>query len=135
MASSSLLLLSLLLLLLPLLLEILRILFFLAGVFLTGDSSSLFSTDLSFSSFPWMDSSFLSLRLGVLVSCGSRASGDAADVGLAMDSLPSSSPSLLLGSAEAGHAAASPTGPPPVSPPGIAWTMMSRILLTPPSLG
>jgi hypothetical protein len=52
-----------------------------------------------------------------------------------MDSLPSSSPSLPLGSAEAGHAAASLTGPPSVSPPGIAWTMTLKILLTPRPLG
>jgi hypothetical protein len=84
MASSSLLLLLLLLLLslplplplplpsLSLPLEILRALFLFAGVLLTGDSSSLLSTDLSFSS----------LRLGVLVSRGRRAPDDAADVGL-----------------------------------------------------
>jgi hypothetical protein len=134
MASSSLLLLLLLSLLLPLplpppslSLEILRALFFLAGVLLTGDSSLLLLTDLS----------VLSLRLGVLVSCGSRAGAHLMMLQmwvLVMDSSPSVSPSLPPGSAKADHAAASPVSPPPVPPPVIAWTM-SRILLTPLSPG
>ncbi len=113
--SSLLLLLSLLLqllLLLPLslLLDILRALFFLAGALLTGDSSS-------------------------LTSCCSCASAEAQMWIWVMDPLPSSSSLLPFGSAKTTHAAASPTGLPPVSPPGVTWTMMLRILPTPPSLG
>ncbi len=54
---------------------------------------------------------------------------------LVMDSSPFVSPSLPPGSAKADHAAASPVNPLLVLPPGIAWTMMSRILLTPRPLG
>jgi hypothetical protein len=37
----------------------------------------------------------------------------------------------LSGQAIMTHAAASPANPPPASLPGVAWTMMSKILLTP----
>jgi hypothetical protein len=140
-SSSLLLLLSLLLqplLLLPLslLLDILRALFFLAGALLTGDSSSLFSTDLSFPPFSWVDTSSLSLRLGLLTSCCSCASAEAADVDLGDGSfaLFFSSPPLRIGKGES-RLRLSDGSAAPASPPGVAWTMMSRILPVPPSLG
>ncbi len=41
------------------------------------------------------------------------------------------SPLSLSGQAMVTRVTASPASPPPMSPPGVAWTMMSRILLTP----